>query len=68
MSLHLAASLQVGPPSPPHGMPYGMDSANASPVRGLGLTPHPAKIGHVRFNVPYAENGYGEFQSILIMP
>ena len=56
---------QVGPHSPPHGMPYGPDSANASPIRGLGLTPHPAKIGHVRFNMPYTENGYGELGPAL---
>ncbi len=56
--------IQAGPPSPPYGVPYGSTSANASPTRGLGLTPHPAKIGHVRFNVPYGDNVvFGEAQN-----
>ena len=56
--------IQAGPPSPPYGVPYGSASANTSPTRGLGLTPHPAKIGHVRFNLPYGDNGaFGETQN-----
>ena len=53
--------LQTGPPSPQHAGAFGADSLHGSPLRGNGLTPHPAQMGHVRFKLPFQElHPFGE--------